>query len=138
MAIPRDRDPDPVPDLLRRVPVHFTVGYGWFTATLDGRVMTTSGPHMFLLPPGDYEVEGTLSSDGRLGALVQVSFTSYMPRGSGDNGVLLGSVRSVAGPEGEALRGYAVLYDFEGRGQRRFRVAFTVTGDRSPVRTCPP
>lgn len=122
----------------RRVPLHFTIVYGSFTAVLNGRVMSTSDPHVFWLPPGEYDLEGTLVSDGTLGALIQISFTSFRPEGSDDNGVLLGSVRSLDGPGAETCRGYGVLYQHDGPGVRTFTVRFTVAPAGSGAQTCPP
>ncbi len=139
MASPRDGNgAGDVPNARRRVPLHVTVGYGSFTAALDGRVLSTSGPHIFWLPPGEYLLEGVLASDGTLGALIQISFTSFRPEGSDDNGVLLGSIRSVTGPRSEPCRGYGMLYQHDGSGTHPFTVRFTVASHASEERTCPP
>lgn len=127
-----------MPYARRRVPLHFTIGYGSFTAALAGRVLSTSGPHVFWLAPGEYVLEGVLASDGTLGALIQISFTSFRPEGSDDNGVLLGSIRSLEGPRSEPCGGYGMLYQHDGAGTRPFTVRFTVASHDSTAETCPP
>lgn len=126
------------PSSIRRVPIVFTIGAGSVTASFQGRTMTTPGPHVFDVPPGQYEIVGALTSQGTAGAIVQIAFTSVSPNLTQDNGVQTGSVRSVAGPNPELAAGCSVLYSFDGSGRRDFRVAFAVTSSRAIGATCPP
>lgn len=106
MASPRDgNEAGAVPYARRRVPLHFTIGYGSFTAALAGRVLSTSGPHVFWLAPGEYVLEGVLASDGTLGALIQISFTSFRPEGLGRQRRAPRFDPEPGGPALRALRG---------------------------------
>lgn len=113
-------------------------------ATFRGRTMTSPGYYVFNLPPGTYELTGTLvassipdSRDTWAGG-----FSTY--RGLGDpppitdNGVAPGSINSVAGPNPSFIRrNCEVDYAFSGPGEREFRISFRVTATRATGATCP-
>lgn len=113
-----------------------------FELTFQGARMTSfGGPMRLNATPGQYELSGWFLRTGESQTSLEVSFQNLAAsRTTEDNGVQLGSVRSVAGPS-PIVSNCSVAYFANPPvpvGQRQdFRVAFSVTASRVAGTTCP-
>lgn len=113
-----------------------------FELTFQGAKMNTyGGPLRLNATPGQYELTGWFLRTADAQSSLEVSFQNLAAsRTTEDNGIQLGSVRSVAGPSPRASN-CSVAYSVGPSvpvGQRQdFRVAFTVTSSRIAGATCP-
>lgn len=129
----------PSPSTQVRVVIHFQPSIGSYTASLQGRTLTTAGAQTFMLSPGPYEITGQMRAQGSAGALLAIIFTKSEIIGlqsSDVAGTAWNSVRSVSGPPATALP-CSLVYSFDGSGNRDFRVQFTVTNSTVFGSYCP-
>jgi len=113
-----------------------------FEVTLQGVKMTSyGGPLRLNFVPGQYELSGWFLRTADAQSYLEVSFKNLAgSRTTEDNGVQLGSARSLAGPNPRPTDCSVAYYANPPVpvGQRQdFRVAFTVTSSRAAGATCP-
>jgi len=106
-----------------------------------GKMIAYGGPMRLNAIPGQYELTGWFLRTADVQSSLEVSFQNLAAsRTTEDNGIQLGSVRSVAGPS-PRVSNCSVAYTASPSapvGQRQdFRVAFTVTSSRVAGATCP-
>jgi hypothetical protein len=106
-----------------------------------GRMNTYGGPMRINATVGQHELTGWFLRTADSQTSLEVAFQNLIPsQTTEDNGIQLGSVRSVVGPS-PRVSNCSVAYSVGASvpiGQRQdFRVAFTVTSSRVVGATCP-